>query len=266
MTEDGVATNMAAHLDPLYIHDETKILKRPLEESFSFGGVRNDGSETSSDPSTVTPSSSLSRFDDQNDLLGDVALPGPLTKKTRLVDAGGAAPAHLRVDDVLDRPRQPSPTDVRADPLAMASGWGDDDPRSGIRTVVPGMPTAYRSSSGLVETIAPTLRGIIDAAAVLRASTSPPKLLAASDAASPPPSLLSFPTESVYMLACCVRTASSRSVRRLCSRADSHASLSSSCSSSRGGEGHPREKPASHRGGGCPGEDSSTPPTPPWTG
>ena len=257
MTEDGVTTNMAAHLDPLYIHDETKVLKRPLDESCSFGGVRNDGSETSSDPSTVTPSSSLSRFDDQNDLLGDVALPGPLTKKTRLVDAGGASPAHLRADDDLDRPRQPSPTDVRADPLAMASGWGDDDPRSGIRAVVPAMPTAYRSSGGRVDIIPPTLRGIIDAAAVLRASTSPPKLTA-SDAASPPPSLLSFPTESVYMLACCVRTVSSRSVRMLSS--DSHASLSSSCSSSRGNEGHPQEEQAAHRGGGCPGGGFVHPP------
>lgn len=51
---------------------------------------------------------------------------------------------------------------------------------------------------------------------------------------TPQPLLLSFPTESVYMLACCVKPASPRSLRKMVSRNDSQTSYSSTSSSSKG--------------------------------
>ncbi|KAL3809363.1 hypothetical protein ACHAXA_004366 [Cyclostephanos tholiformis] len=211
------------------------LLKRTLDdESFSFG--------TSSDLSTVTPSPSSSTFGDDPDHQDDDV--GHNTKKKlKLVhrkeeEERAVLPARC--------PRQPSPTDVRTDPLAMTtstSGWAEE---------VPPMPTAYRSSR--IVTLPPNLRGILDAAAVLRSSrssrsSSPP---AFSENDCSPPSLLSFPTESVYMLACCVKTASLRSLRRLQPRrANSQASLGSSCSS--GGEGSTQQEDSGvhWEGGGC---------------
>jgi tRNA A37 threonylcarbamoyladenosine synthetase subunit TsaC/SUA5/YrdC len=63
------------------------------------------------------------------------------------------------------------------------------------------------------------------------------------------PLLLSFPTESVYMLACCVKTASSRSIRDLLSRADSQTSLSSSASSK--GDVDPTHQGSFHQPNAC---------------
>ena len=215
------------------------LLKSPLgDESFSFG--------PSSDTSTVTPSTSSSGLgvdpDNQDDVVGHAKKKSKILHREEDDEPRVALPALC--------PRQPSPTDVRADPLAMMStsttGWTEE--------AVPPMPTAYRSSR--IVTLPPTLRGVIDAAAVLmssRSMSSSSSLSIPYNDSSPPPSLLSFPTESVYMLACCVRTASSRSVRRLLPRrADSQASLGSSCSS--GGEGSVQHEDSGvhHReGGGC---------------
>ena len=109
----------------------------------------------------------------------------------------------------------PSPTDVRRASESLEEGL---------------MPLASQQSiCGQIKMLPPTLKGITDAAMVLHSSkstsTSPTK-----DTAT----LVSFPTESVYMLACCVKSASSRSVRKLISRTDdSQTSFSSSSSSSK---------------------------------
>lgn len=119
---------------------------------------------------------------------------------------------HLTNDRVSPR-QPPSQSHIR---MATSSSW--NNPLS--------MPTAYRNR---IETLPPTLSGIIDAVGILKASRNHNL---GCDAASPTSvSLMSFPTESVYMLACCVKTASSRSIRRLLSRTDSQTSLISSCSS-----------------------------------
>ncbi|KAL3775139.1 hypothetical protein ACHAW5_010327 [Stephanodiscus triporus] len=218
---------MAALRDPPLIHDEKKALERsPPDDSFFGGGERkNNGSETSSDPSTVTPSPSSSGFDDCDDG------PGPMPKRAKLHHSPSGAP-HRAAEEGLGlvfpaiRPHQPSSR----------------------------RPTTDVHSRGRIETLPPTLRGIIDAAAILRASRSSSSSTGdASSDVAPSPSLLSFPTESVYMLACCVRTVSSRSVRGLPLRADSQASLSSSCSSkgeAAGSDYHAQEDSTAHRGGG----------------
>ena len=109
---------------------------------------------------------------------------------------------------------RPSPTDVRTENF----GWGSQNVDA---------PSSNNCSQ--IKILPPTLRGITDAAAVLQASKSSavitnavgvvvgkdshlqdqqkdtkPKNNIASAARKSQPMLVSFPTESVYMLACCV--------------------------------------------------------------
>ena len=143
---------------------------------------------------------------------------GPVAKKKKLHHNNNlmnvqVGMVHHLTNECRVSPRQPSQSHVR---MATSSSW--NNPLS--------MPTAYRNR---IKNLPPTLTGIIDAVGILKASRNHDL---GGDAASPTSvSLISFPTESVYMLACCVKTASSRSIRRLLSRTDSQTSLISSCSS-----------------------------------
>lgn len=175
----------------------------------------------------TTPMPLLPRVD------GVATTDGPVTKKKKLhhddnlinVQVGMVSHEnHLTNECRVSR--QPSQSHVRT---ATSSSW--NNPLS--------MPTAYRNR---IESLPPTLSGITDAVGILKASRNHDL---GGDAASPTSvSLISFPTESVYMLACCVKTASSRSIRRLLWRTDSHTSLISSCSS---GEAQ-QEKSTVHQG------------------
>jgi len=111
----------------------------------------------------------------------------------------------------------PSPTDVRRASASLEENPTSSQQQSNI------------NCSGQIKMLPPTLKGITDAAMVLHASKSSSKV--DKDTTT----LVSFPTESVYMLACCVKSASSRSVRKLISRTDdsqtSFSSSSSSCKS-----------------------------------
>ena len=113
-----------------------------------------------------------------------------------------------------------SPTDVR-----RASDSLEENPTSSHEQ-------SNNNCSGQIKMLPPTLKGITDAAMVLHASKSTSTSLDKDTT-----TLVSFPTESVYMLACCVKSASSRSVRKLISRTDdSQTSFSSSSSSSKSDE------------------------------
>lgn len=134
-----------------------------------------------------------------------------------------------------ERPRLPSPIDV-AD---VSVTWGSLMGPSGSQPKTNAAPASQAPQNKCciqTRTLPPTLRGISDAARVLitsRPSTTTgvgKENQAGAAGKQGSPLLLSFPTESVYVLACCVKTASSKSVRDLLSRADSHASLSSSSS------------------------------------
>lgn len=190
------------------------------------GGFREEASATSTGLATATSlktSPCLYRPEEESEDIG-----GPLMKKVKVHHSSESlAPSsesYAAAAAVAAR-RMPSPTDVRSD---FAGG-------SQIQVA-----DAVPSKCFQIKTLSPTLRGIIDAATVLRASGS---LSAGAGKGNDQdglkqqkrtPLLLSFPTESVYMLACCVRMASSRSIRQMLSRADSQASYTSSCSSERG--------------------------------
>jgi len=112
-----------------------------------------------------------------------------------------------------------SPTDVRRASDSLEENVGP-------------MPSSNNNCSGQIQMLPPTLKGISDAAMVLHSSKS-----TSTSPTKDTTTLVSFPTESVYMLACCVKSASSRSVRKLISRTDdSQTSFSSSSSSSKSDE------------------------------
>ena len=112
-----------------------------------------------------------------------------------------------------------SPTDVRRASDSLEENVGP-------------MPSSNNNCSGQIKMLPPTLKGITDAAMVLHASKS-----SSTSTSQDTTTLVSFPTESVYMLACCVKSASSRSVRKLISRTDdSQTSFSSSSTSSKSDE------------------------------
>jgi len=211
-----------------------------------------------------TAEASASGLCEPHDSRVDVDAASPMAKKKKLSHHGIRDPSFLvskkgmsiaareagkRGGQEQDgRPRLPSPTDVRhPSMIAIATNAGSSSSSSswGSRKIqVAPMTTAPSKQCTRIKTLPPTLRGIADAARVLRASKSIPCDQAAlttttsknnssgHGAAAVPPLLLSFPTESVYMLSCCVKAASSRSIlRKLRSRNDSSTSCSSSSSS-----------------------------------
>jgi len=175
----------------------------------------------------------------------DVAT-GPKTKKKKLFHQPDASTSFLDPQEMVSAAktdgrkgsliRLTSPTDVRITKPSMIVGmeWGSQG------KILAQIPLVMCSR---IKKLPPTLRGVADAARVLRASSLSPNEagkenhaggnieIIQSDAATPP-LLLSFPTESVYMIACCVKAASPSSIRKLLSRVDSQTSLSSGNSDS----------------------------------
>jgi len=175
----------------------------------------------------------------------DVAT-GPMTKKKKLFHQPDASTSFLDPQEMVGAVktdgckgsliRLTSPTDVRITKPSMIVGmeWGS---QGKIPVQIPLVKCSR------IKTLPPTLRGVADAARVLRASSLSRNEagkenhagdnieIIQSDAATPP-LLLSFPTESVYMIACCVKAASPSSIRKLLSRVDSQTSLSSDNSDS----------------------------------
>ena len=208
----------------------------------SVGGAKRSFNVSSSDMSTVM-------FDANSDT-PIAASPISPSKKAKLCHSINTLTYPKNNEGLLEssvaQDGRPSPTDVRTENF----GWGSQNVDA---------PSSNNCSQ--IKILPPTLRGITDAAAVLQASKSSavitnavgvvgkdshlqdqqdqdtkPKNIRQDNIASAArkksqPMLVSFPTESVYMLACCVKSASSRSMRKLLSRSDSQVSYSSSCSS-----------------------------------
>mmetsp|Transcript_1710 Transcript_1710/g.3648 ORF Transcript_1710/g.3648 Transcript_1710/m.3648 type:complete len:731 (+) Transcript_1710:51-2243(+) len=215
---------MAAHTD-FSCHDVKQGISVPVEVQPSMGGKRNCREASATTESTAMLGRSLSCFN------GPAAAASPMSKKKKLHHPGMPLAYSESAEVVNDPVRLPSPTGVCADPSAIG-GWGS---QSKIQAAQ--MPSKFSQ----IKTLPPTLKGITDAARILRASKTSPAGAGkendqedgkqnSQDNVTVPPLLLSFPTESVYMLACCVKTASSRSIRKLLSRTESQSSMSSACS------------------------------------
>ena len=143
------------------------------------------------------------------------------TSSSASIVSGEGGTAVMAAGDGQDRPRLGSPTDVRADPSMDATGSHHSSHNPAAK--VP----RDNSGGGLVKALPPTLRGVTDAARILHASSRSSSSSGGREQLLPkghhnsknsvPPLLLSFPTESVYMMACCVKKASSRSVSKVLS-------------------------------------------------
>lgn len=241
---------MAAHTD-FSCYNVKMNHTGPVEEQPSTGGKRNCREASTTMESTAILGRSLSCFNGS-------AVTLPMAKKKKhhhlgipLVFSKSAevVVALKRGDQDGGGLRLPSsPTGVCADPSTIGA-WEQSKVQALLQ-----MPGKFSK----IKTLPPTLKGITDAAKVLRASKSSPAGAGkennqedgkqnSQDNVTVPPLLLSFPTESVYMLACCVKPASSRSVRKLLSRTDSQSSMSSS-SSPKGYVGFTLQDPSVQQG------------------
>ncbi|KAL9188012.1 hypothetical protein ACHAXT_006390 [Thalassiosira profunda] len=186
--------------------------KRPCREAEDVGAGFTEGANGST-------STLVSLSDDG--CSGSAAGP-PAAKKSKLHPFGKSSTG-FKPDGAVaaqgqgDRPRLASPTDVRSE-------------------LTGSQPKAHTSQGETgracqVKTLPPTLRGIIDAARALQASNSSSSVgkenSGGTSCAPSSPLLVSFPTETAYMMACTVKTASSRSIRKMMSRSDSQTSSGS---------------------------------------